>query len=120
MRTRCRRTRCGRRKTAIMTSCVRNINPPATSGFRAPDEHAVTVMGIDHVGIGCTSTAGRGLRGLRDVSEYPNVTRALLARGYEPVRQAVGNTLRVLRAQERLLGSAPQRVVAIARFGVRR
>jgi membrane dipeptidase len=68
-------------------------------------EHAVEVAGIDHVGIGCDFDGGGGkFEGLRDVSDYPNVTRALLARGWtEPDLAKLwgGNTLRVMRAAER-------------------
>lgn len=72
-------------------------------------EHAVEVAGIDHVGIGCDFDGGGGnLDGLRDVSDYPNITRALLARGWSEERLAKlwgGNTLRVMRAAELAAGS---------------
>ncbi|WP_414660023.1 dipeptidase [Horticoccus sp. 23ND18S-11] len=65
-------------------------------------EHAVAVAGIDHVGIGFDlDGGGGGFAGLRDVSDYPNVTRALLARGWSEEALAKlwgGNTQRVLRA----------------------
>lgn len=66
-------------------------------------EHAVAVAGIDHVGIGCDFDGGGGVEGLNDVTEYPNLTRALLARGWSEKDLAKlwgGNTLRVLRAAE--------------------
>ncbi len=69
-------------------------------------EHAVAVMGIDHVGIGFDLDGGGGaFDGLRDVSDYPNVTRALLARGWGEANLAKlwgGNTLRVLGAAQSL------------------
>lgn len=64
-------------------------------------EHAVAVAGIDHVGIGCDFDGGGGVQGLDDVSEYPNLTAALLARGWSEsaLRKLWGdNLLRVLRA----------------------
>jgi membrane dipeptidase len=65
-------------------------------------EHAAEVAGIDHVGIGCDLDGGGGaFAGLRDVSDYPNITRALLARGWNEPHLAKlwgGNTLRVMRA----------------------
>jgi membrane dipeptidase len=68
-------------------------------------EHAAEVAGIDHVGIGCDFDGGGGkFEGLRDVADYPNVTRALLARGWSESDLAKlwgGNTLRVMRAVER-------------------
>jgi membrane dipeptidase len=68
-------------------------------------DHVVKIAGIGAVGIGsdfdgvtCTPT------GLEDVSKFPNLTRALLERGYRPddIRKIYGgNTLRLMRAVER-------------------
>lgn len=67
-------------------------------------EHAVAVMGIEHVGIGCDfDGGGGGVPGLADVADYPNITRALLARGWSEddlARLWGWNTLRVMRAAE--------------------
>jgi membrane dipeptidase len=56
------------------------------------------------VGIGCDfDGGGGGFAGLRDVTDYPNITRALLARGWSEAELAKlwgGNTLRVMRAVE--------------------
>jgi membrane dipeptidase len=79
--------------------------PPATlEDVVAHIEHAVKIGGIDAVGIGsdfdgvsCTP------KGLEDVSKFPNLTRALLEKGYsaEDIRKIYGgNTLRVMRAVE--------------------
>lgn len=76
-------------------------NPAATlDDYIAHVEHAVEVAGIDHVGIGCDFDGGGGVTGLNDVGEFPNLTRALLARGWDEDSLAKlwgGNTLRVLR-----------------------
>lgn len=75
-------------------------NPAATlEDYVAHVEHAVKIAGIEHVGIGCDFDGGGGVAGLNDVSEYPNLTRALLARGYS--EKELGkiwgeNTLRLL------------------------
>jgi membrane dipeptidase len=46
-------------------------------------EHAVAVVGADHVGIGCDLDGGGGwFEGLRDVSDFPNITKGLVARGW--------------------------------------
>ena len=45
-------------------------------------DHAVKLIGIDHVGIGTDFDGGGGLRDCRDVSELPNITAELLRRGY--------------------------------------
>ena len=71
-------------------------------------DHAVKIGGIDAVGIGsdfdgvnCTP------EGLDDVSKFPNLTRALLEKGYSPadIRKIYGgNVLRVMRAVEKAVG----------------
>jgi membrane dipeptidase len=72
-------------------------------------DHVVKLAGIDAVGIGsdfdgveCTP------EGLDDVSKFPNLTRALLARGYterDILKIYGGNTLRLMRAVERYAAS---------------
>ncbi|MBI2815253.1 MAG: membrane dipeptidase [Opitutae bacterium] len=62
-------------------------------------EHAVAVAGIDHVGLGCDFDGGGGFPGLNSVADYPNLTAALLARGWtEPALAKLwgGNSLRLL------------------------
>lgn len=73
-------------------------------------EHAVNVAGLDHVGIGCDFDGGGGFPGLNSVADYPNITAALLARGWTEAALAKlwgGNTLRVLRACEATGQRAP-------------
>lgn len=45
-------------------------------------EHAIEVMGIDHVGIGTDFDGDGGVRGFANSSDIINFTRMLLARGY--------------------------------------
>ena len=62
-------------------------------------EHAIEVMGIDHVGIGTDFDGDGGIRGLASSSELVNLTRQLLARRYsERDIQKIwgGNFLRVM------------------------
>jgi len=62
-------------------------------------EHAIDVMGIDHVGIGTDFDGDGGVRGMADASEVINFTRQLLARGFSEgdIRQIWGgNFLRVM------------------------
>ena len=62
-------------------------------------EHAIQVMGIDHVGIGTDFDGDGGIRGLASSSEMLNFTRQLMARGYsERDIQKIwgGNFLRVM------------------------
>jgi membrane dipeptidase len=69
-------------------------------------DQAVRIAGVDAVGIGsdfdgvdCTPV------GLEDVSKFPNLTRALLAKGYteQQIRKIYGeNTIRVMREVEKI------------------
>jgi membrane dipeptidase len=73
------------------------------SDFLDHIDHAVSRIGIAHVGIGSDFDGGGGFVGWHDASESPNLTAALLARGYDPEAIAMlwgGNFLRVLRAAE--------------------
>ena len=66
-------------------------------------DHAVSVAGIDHVGIASDFDGGGGVEGWDDASETLAVTRELLSRGYseDDLRQLWGgNVLRVMRAVE--------------------
>lgn len=66
-------------------------------------DHAVSVAGIDHVGIASDFDGGGGIIGWEDASETENVTAELLRRGYTPEDIAKiwgGNLLRVLAAVE--------------------
>lgn len=86
-------------------------NPSVTlDDFVRHIEHAAEVAGLEHVGIGCDfDGGGGGFDGLRDVSDYPHVTAALLARGWTR-RQLEqlwgGNTRRVLGAVQAVAGGA--------------
>lgn len=85
--------------------CGMHPNPYVTlADFVRHIEHAAAVAGIEHVGIGCDfDGGGMVFEGLRDVSDYPKITRALLERGWsEPeLRQLWGeNTLRLMRKCE--------------------
>jgi membrane dipeptidase len=66
-------------------------------------DHAVSVAGIDHVGLVSDFDGGGGVGGWNDASQSANVTHALLARGYtedEIAKLWGGNVLRVMRAVE--------------------
>ena len=62
-------------------------------------EHAIEVMGIDHVGIGTDFDGDGGICGLANSSDIINLTRQLMARGYTEadIRKIWGgNFLRVM------------------------
>src|SRR5262249_50299544 len=71
-------------------------------------DHIRNVAGIDAIGIGSDFNGVPCVpEGLEDVSKYPNLTRALLERGYsaEDIRKIYGgNFLRVMRAVEAAAG----------------
>ena len=62
-------------------------------------EHAIRIMGIDHVGLGTDFDGDGGVPGLADASELINFTKALLRRRYSEEDMARiwgGNWLRVM------------------------
>ncbi len=66
-------------------------------------DHAVNLIGIDHVGISSDFDGGGGIVGWADASQTPNVTRELVERGYSEEDIAKlwgGNLLRVWRQTE--------------------
>jgi membrane dipeptidase len=68
-------------------------------------DHAVKIGGIDHVGLGSDFDGAVMPMGMQDVSHIPQITDALLKKGYsEPdIRKILGeNTLRVLSEVERI------------------
>jgi len=66
--------------------------------------HAIQVAGVDHVGLGSDFDGTLFLpSGMKDVADLPNLTAALLQRGYsrQDVRKVLGeNVLRVLEDAE--------------------
>jgi membrane dipeptidase len=80
--------------------------PPATlTDFANHIDHAVKVVGIDHVGIGTDFDGGGGIPGFNDESECLNVTIELVRRGYSEsdiIKIWGGNLLRVWRDVERV------------------
>ncbi len=80
--------------------------PPATvQDFVDHIDHAVEIMGADHVGISSDFDGGGGIEGWNDASETFNVTLELVRRGYAEEQIAQfwsGNLLRVWREVERV------------------
>jgi membrane dipeptidase len=67
-------------------------------------DHAVKIAGIDHVGLGSDFDGAVMPLGMQDVTHIPQITDALLKKGYSEsdVRKILGeNTLRVLSEVER-------------------
>lgn len=75
-------------------------------------------IGVDHVGIGTDFNHGAGVEGFRDESEAANVTRELLARGYDEATVAKiwgGNFLRVMQAAEDAADRKAQAAASVGR-----
>ena len=78
---------------------------PTVRDFVDHIDHAVQLIGIDHVGISSDFDGGGGVDGWNDASETFNVTLELVRRGYteaEIGKLWSGNLLRVWRAVERV------------------
>jgi membrane dipeptidase len=66
-------------------------------------DHAVKLVGADHVGLGSDFDGADMPYGMEDASDVPRITDALLAKGYSPadVRKILGgNTLRLMQDVE--------------------
>lgn len=69
-------------QTTIYHGFLRTTGEATVLDAIAHLEHAISVMGIDHVGIGTDFDGDGGIRGMADSSELINFTRMLLARRY--------------------------------------
>jgi membrane dipeptidase len=83
---------------------LRGEHPDVTlSDFVDHIDHAVSIAGIDHVGISSDFDGGGGVGGWDDATQTPAVTAELVRRGYseEDIAKLWGlNVLRVMRAVE--------------------
>jgi membrane dipeptidase len=83
-------------------------DPPVTiDDYLKHFEHAVALIGIDHVGFGSDFDGGGRIEGVGDATELPNLTVELMRRGYS--RKEIekfwgGNFLRAMEAVERAAG----------------
>lgn len=78
---------------------LRSDGEATVTDFIAHLEHAIAVMGIDHVGIGTDFDGDGGVRGMESSSEVIAFTRMMLARRYSEqdiARIWGGNFLRVM------------------------
>lgn len=72
-------------------------------------DHAVSVAGIDHVGLGSDFDGASMPLGMEDCSKLPRLTSALLARGYSEAdveKVLGGNLLRVLQQAQEIASTA--------------
>ena len=86
-------------QTTIYNGFLRKDGQATILDVMAHLDHAIDVMGIDHVGLGTDFDGDGGVCGLADSSELINFTRQLLARRYsqEDIQKIWGgNFLRVM------------------------
>ncbi|MBN2417212.1 dipeptidase [bacterium] len=81
---------------------IRDKYPSTASVIDIVDhiDHVVKTIGIDYVGIGTDFDGGGGVIGCNDVTEFPNITRELVKRGYTEAQIRKiwgGNIMRVFR-----------------------
>ncbi len=60
------------------------LGPGSLDSLMNHIDHIVHRVGVEHVGIGTDFNHGGGMRGFNEASDAPNVTAALLTRGYSP------------------------------------
>ena len=78
-------------------------------------DHAVKLVGADHVGLGSDFDGASMPEGMEDCSKLPKITEALLRKGYSDsdVRKILGeNTLRVMEQAERVSKEMREQEVA--------
>lgn len=82
-------------------------------------DYVKKLVGVDYVGIGSDFDGGGGLRDCADVSQFPNITRELLRRGYtesEIKKIWGGNLLRVFREVEKVAKEFGQKNLTTMNF----
>ncbi|MGE5722542.1 MAG: dipeptidase, partial [Sphingomonadales bacterium] len=95
-----------RRQLLADKAALDAAHPPARATFdmfMASLLHAIEVMGVDHVGIGCDWDGGGGVIGMEDISGLPRITARLHQAGYSDSdieKIWSGNVLRLLRQAE--------------------
>jgi len=89
---------------AALEAYQKSVPPATLADVVAHIDHIVKIAGINAVGIGSDFDGiPCAPQGLEDVAKFPNLTRALLEKGYsgDDIRKIYGgNTLRVMRAVE--------------------
>ncbi len=71
-------------QAAFRDTISRLLGPGSLDSLMNHIDYMVERVGVEHVGIGTDFNHGGGMRGFDEASDAPNVTAALLARGYSP------------------------------------
>lgn len=92
-----------RRQLLADTAALNRLRPYTTADFDLFMRallHAISVMGVDHVGLGADWDGGGGVIGMEDVTMLPRITARLRREGFSErdiAKIMGGNLLRVLR-----------------------
>jgi membrane dipeptidase len=97
----------GREMKKIETQLIAEGKLPHVTWERIIDhiDHAVKLVGADHVGLGSDFDGANMPEGMEDASKLPKITEALLRKGYSEsdIRKILGeNTLRILEQAEKV------------------
>ncbi len=97
----------GREMKKIETQLIAEGKLPHVTWERIIDhiDHAVKLVGADHVGLGSDFDGANMPEGMEDASKLPKITEALLRKGYSEsdIRKILGeNTLRILEQTEKV------------------
>ena len=93
--------------TKIREELAQKFGPPPQVTWEKIVEHidhAVKLVGADHVGLGSDFDGGSMPEGMKDCAQLPKITEALLRKGYseKDIRNILGeNTVRLLGDVER-------------------
>jgi membrane dipeptidase len=85
---------------------------PSVKDYVNHIDHVVKLAGVNYVGIGSDFDGGGGLADCSDVSQFPNITKELITRGYSKkdiMKIWGGNFFRVFREVEKVAGKRQQR-----------
>src|SRR6266404_886503 len=96
-----------RRMTELRQKAVAEGKLPHVSWERIIDhiDHAVKLVGADHVGLGSDFDGASMPEGMEDASKLPKITEALMRKGYkdDDIRKILGgNLLRVMEQNEKV------------------
>ena len=97
----------GKKMTEMQQKAVAEGKLPHVSWERIIDhiDHAVKLVGADHVGLGSDFNGASMPEGMEDASKLPKITEALMRKGYkdEDIRKILGgNLLRVMEQNEKV------------------
>ena len=97
----------GKRMTEIQQKAVAEGKLPHVSWERIIDhiDHAVKLVGADHVGLGSDFDGASMPEGMEDASKLPKITESLMRAGYsdDDIRKILGgNMLRVMEQNEKV------------------